>query len=329
MNLTKLDAEDVVRAHGLDPADWWASEIRSRQWQQGKTPAWSLRAKLQRRAGPDLVKALKATLANIGKLRGKQKFKAGGTLAEVHLNDAHIGAWEQGDLKAYSRTLWRTAARLVARALEGPNGVERVLLVVNGDWLHADTVRGETTSGTRLEDVAIPYAQMFKEALGSLVGIVNWIAPQRPVDVLILPGNHDFHALFAVGQALDALYQDNSRVEIHSGTDKHAFREWGCVLLGFTHGDTGALKDLPGLMATERREAWGRTTWHEWHTGHVHAQAQFERAGCRVRCIPALTKRNEWAKNQGFAEAARGAECYLWHRERGYLGHLHESPAED
>jgi hypothetical protein len=322
-----IDEAQLVRERGLDPAEWYASKIRVREWTQGKTPCRSAQATLTRRIGPALVRDVRASLRALGRVKPLRFAAGGGGLAEIHLNDAHIAAWENGDIKAFSRTLFSTGAELVRRAIEFErNLVERVLLVVNGDWLHADTVRGETTKGTKLEDVAVPYEVMFREALGVLVGLVNWIAPQRPVEVEIVPGNHDFHSLFAVGMTLEEAYRDNRRVTIRGGTVKYRYVRWGTVLLGFAHGDTGKLGALPGLMAGERARDWGETTWREWHTGHRHADAVFERDGCRIRCIPALTKRNEWAKNQGHGETTRGAEAFLWHRERGYVGHLHQRP---
>lgn len=320
-----------MRERGLDPAEWWPAKVRLKEWEMvkanGKVPCRSVQATLVRRVGPALAKGVERSLRALGKVKAARAPAAGGGLAEIHLNDAHVAAWENGDIRAFARTLFATGAELARRALAFEQGLaERVLLVVNGDWLHADTVRGETTKGTRLEDVAIPYEQMFEEALGVLVGLVNWIAPQRPIEVEIVPGNHDFHSLYAVGKALAATYADSQRVTVRCTTKKHRYVRWGTVLLGFAHGDTGKLSDLPGLMSSERREDWGQTTWHEWHTGHVHAEAVLEKAGCRIRSIPALTKRGAWAQNRGFDPTKRGAQAFLWHRERGYVGHLHQAP---
>ncbi len=93
--------------------------------------------------------------------------------------------------------------------------------------------------------------------------------------------------------------------------------EFGKVLLGFTHGDKGS--NYPMLMATERSDAWSRTSFREIHTGHRHCDKVTEDHGVKVRILPALCPPDDWHQEHGYVENQRQAEAFIWNKDQGLV----------
>lgn len=255
---------------------------------------------------------------------------ATGLLLEVSVPDLHIGklAWaeatggEAWDLDEAERAYRRALSSLLRKA--SPFGPERALLVVGNDLLHVDGPANTTTRGTP-QDVAGAWQAAFRRALDLMQMTVESVATIAPVDVLTVPGNHATALEHVIGEALAALYRGHPRVSVDSSAAPRKYREWGSVLLGFSHGHSEAHADLPSIMAAEAREAWGRTSVREWHTGHLHQRRSRRRVfdvdelrehhGVAVRILPALCPPDAWHASKGYVGNLRAAEAYVWSRE--------------
>ena len=87
-------------------------------------------------------------------------------------------------------------------------------------------------------------------------------------------------------------------------------------------------------MATESKEAWGRTTFHEWHLGHFHKKRNIkfavfdkeqvlnEELGVTVRYLSSLTGTEEWHNKKGYVGTQKAGEAFVWNDKAGMIGHL-------
>jgi hypothetical protein len=317
---------DVLEGAGLSPDEWSLTEYR--QWDvatkdHGVMPCAYFKAR--RLVSPKLAADVVARIRAIGQeTKSEERLQRGDILLELALSDMHIGAWTNGPPKKHAKRCVKTAKRLALRA-DAQANIGRVLLVLAGDTFHADTLKGETTKGTALEDVGAPYEDIFREGVAAICALVSWLAKRWPVDVEVVPGNHDRLASFHLGELLEAAYKGNRRVNINGGLEPFRRVRWGTVLLGLAHGDTPrSIGDLRDLMSSQWPQDWGETTFREWHTGDKHRQQQFEKGGVRIRVLPPLVGRSAYATHKGYTDSHQGAEGYLWHRRDGYMGHLFE-----
>jgi len=113
-------------------------------------------------------------------------------------------------------------------------------------------------------------------------------------------------------------YRDNPRVTIDATPAKFHKIEFGLNLIGVTHGDTIKPKDMPGVMACDWAEAWGRTKFRRWYTGHVHHESVTEFPGCTVETLRTLAAKDAWHAGQGY-RSGRSMLCDVWHRTRGKI----------
>jgi len=265
-------------------------------------------------------------------------------LFEVSIFDLHMGklAWggetgENFDTKiARSRFLY-TVETLIHRA--SVFEYSRVLFPVGSDFFNSDTMENTTTKGTP-QDEDLRWQKTFGVGVRLLIDAINLLKQAGvPVDVLVIPGNHDFERSFYMGAYLEAWFNNDPIVNINNGASPRKYYVFGKVLLGITHGSEEKEASLPLLMATdlESKPYWTDTTYHEWHIGHIHRKRNMkytvldksrmvnEDLGVTVRYLSSLTGTEEWHHKKGFVGAIKAGEAFIWNDELGLLAHLNSN----
>jgi hypothetical protein len=249
-----------------------------------------------------------------------------GNMLEINITDLHVGklAWgpetghENYDARLAERVHDAAVEALVARTAGFK--IERILLIVGNDLLHADTKAGTTTGGTPL-DMDSRYHRSFLIVRKMIVRCIFRLREIAPVKVVTVPGNHDTLSTWHLGDSLEMRFHDAKHVDIDNVPGRmRAYEEWGRVMLMFTHGNRGKLDRYPQLMARERPEMWGRTEFREAHTGDKHQAKTIELFGCRVRILPALCPPDAWHSENLFVGNLRQAEAFVWNKAEGMVG---------
>jgi hypothetical protein len=250
--------------------------------------------------------------------------------------DAHFGALCWGDETGSANYDLSIAARLYRQAVEGllaraaRDRPAAILLRIGDDFLHVDSSLNQTTSGTP-QDADSRYRKIFRVAVSAAAHAVRRCAEMAPTKVVIIPGNHDAHSTFAVGECLAAMFADDPRVAVSPLLTPRVYQEWGRVMLCYTHGEKEVPNTLPLTMAAEQPQMWARTDHREIHMGHLHRKRQMaedEFQGVRVRWLPSIKATDAWHAGKAFIGAQRAAEAFLYSRTRGYLGSLSEPVAD-
>jgi hypothetical protein len=153
-----------------------------------------------------------------------------------------------------------------------------------------------------------------------------------PVDVLIVPGNHDRERMFYAGDALECWYHGHQSVLVDNGAQLRKYYSFGKNMILFTHGSEEKFTSLPGIMALEQPEMWGRTIHREAHVGDRHHKESLQQRlketleqrvkeieGVTIRLMRSLSP-DEWHYRTGWVGAEQAAESYLWHPENGVIG---------
>jgi hypothetical protein len=139
-----------------------------------------------------------------------------------------------------------------------------------------------------------------------------------PVEVLVVPGNHDETRTLFLGDAVQCWYRNDKHVEVRNEPKQRKYVRHGNTLLGFTHGDDEKHGDLESIMIRECAEFFGECTWREWHLGHYHKRkitkyvAGDTHGGTMVRIIPSLSATDKWHYDNGYVKGPKGAEAFVW-----------------
>ena len=254
-------------------------------------------------------------------------------LLEVNASDLHFGklGWhEEVDDESYDSGI--AAAMLDAAitdilAKASPFRPERIVFPVGNDLLHTDGPGQMTTAGTP-QDADTRHAKMFRGACRLMVKAIDRLELVAPVDVVIVPGNHDYSSAFKLGEVLDAWYRNADRVTVDNSPSPRKYYRYGTALIGYTHGSEEKHADLPMILAQERPVDWAETTCREVHCGHLHKRkaSSYNIAdthnGVVVRIVPSLSGTDAWHHRKGYVKGPRAMEAYLYHRDTGYAAHF-------
>lgn len=259
-------------------------------------------------------------------------------MLEISPVDLHVGkyAWgeeagEDYDITIAEQVFTDAINDILYRA--SVYSLEGIVLVVGNDLLQTDTLQGTTTAGTYV-DTDSRYIKSFRRARAINSWAIHRCAEVAPVQVQIVPGNHDSLTSFHIGEVLEAEFERDPRVTICNSAKRRKYLRYGVTLLGWTHGNEEKPQDLPLIMAQEEPQAWGETLHREWHVGHLHKMKETRYTagdsfnGVRVRVLPSLCAPDAWHYTRGFVKERRACEGYLWNRTSGYAGHFSSNVKE-
>ena len=262
-------------------------------------------------------------------------------LLEISIFDLHIGklAWggetgENYDVKIARHRFLTSIENLLRRA----SGFQynRILFPIGNDFFNSDTIFNTTTKGTQ-QDEDLRWQKTFDIGVRLIVDAVNVLKQTGvPVDVMVIPGNHDFERSYYMGKYLEAWFNNDSAVSVNTGASPRKYYRWGNVLLGFTHGSEEKEASLPMIMANdiESKPMWSETKFHEWHLGHIHRKRNVnytvldksrmlnEDLGVTIRYLSSLTGTEEWHHKKGFIGSNKAADAFVWSDEFGLIAHL-------
>jgi hypothetical protein len=265
-------------------------------------------------------------------------------LAVVCIMDPHLGmlGWEPQtgqasyDLATATDDYLRVSDQIVALSHVYP--VDRYLAIVGNDLLHANQYDGKSKAATTVagtpQEMDGRLSKVFSRARRVVVDSIDQMrATGRPVDVQMVPGNHDAHMVYALGEVLVAWYRSDAGVNIMNRPNPRSFYGYGRNTFMLYHGELNKKKGLPHLvMATEcPAQMWvdSEGGCREILTGHFHKRETTtfvsdinEERAITLRSLPGLTGTDSWHAAQGYLHR-RAATLLVYKRSGGLLA-LHE-----
>jgi len=236
------------------------------------------------------------------------------------MGDPHIGmySWakESGDdfdAEIAERNLVLTMNRLVDCAPPG----KQALIVNVGDFFHSDTSDNRTLKSGNVLDVDTRWARVLRIGVRAMRACIEAaLRKHETVRVINEIGNHDEHTAQVLTLALGMAYEDNPRVTFDTSPAKYHYYRFGQNLIAVTHGDTVKPEKLGEILAADRKEDWGETTFRYWYTGHIHVRKVFDLPGCIVESFRTLAPKDAWTASMGY-RTGRDMYSIAIHRKYG------------
>lgn len=354
--------EDLLAFFKVDQERWQVRDYRVNKWEQASktkeddvrvTPLYQVRANLVRSVvdqEAQLQRLHDEMLADIAEHAppaappplSMHTSADDPVMIELAVHDPHVGmlAWGKEVGKSYDTDI---ATQDYAAAVEyllqiaRIYPVERILYVVGHDLLHVDTTGqnkqgGTTTAGTP-QDIDSRLERMFTAVRKAVVRGVDLARTIAPVDVMVVPGNHDQTSMYRMGEVLNAWYRNDDLVDVRYSPMKRKFYSYGKCALMLTHGEEYRRKrdNLAMIFATEApAEMWVASEGgiREVHTGHNHVMLRGgyhptsevdESRGIRTRSLPGLTPEDKWHFEQGY-QHKRSATLLAYRRSGSVAG---------
>jgi hypothetical protein len=170
-----------------------------------------------------------------------------------------------------------------------------------GDFLHVDNGLNKTLSKGNPLDVDGRFYEVASAGMELATYAIDRVLERHnKVQVVWQPGNHDESSSLIFQAALTQIYRSNLRVDILKTFNRIHVMRWNQVALGFTHGDTLKMSELPLLMAVDYPDIWAATKYRVFHTGHIHHRRVEEFKGCDVESHRSPTVKDTWHVDNGY-----------------------------
>lgn len=274
--------------------------------------------------------AFKYININYNKIKGEY-------LYEHDLPDIHYGklGWgqesgEDYDIKIARRDVLDATESLITQCKHYP--IEKILFPVGNDYFNVDNKENTTAHGTQQsEDVR--WKKTFKLGRQLMVSIIDYLMQIAPVDVYVIPGNHDEERAFYLGDSLECWYHNCPNVKVNNSPKTRKYYPFGKNLIGLTHGYYEKMEKLPSLMPIEVPQLWAESKFREFHIGDKHhkkerhdiiTKPQTEEVdGVVVRILSALTASDNWHYQKGYIGSLRSGTGFVFHADKGLAATFH------
>lgn len=334
--------QDLIEVCEIDTKEWIIERWVANKWEVGakdaddkiqvqplfQVKAWLKPRKQEREAARIVADMVEDAKRHAPKYKAVKLPKAASFLYEIDFPDLHFGkmTWREESGQDYDIKL---AAQVVNQALNRLLGyskifkVQRILLPLGNDFFNVDNKFDTTTGGTaQQEDTR--WEKTFREGRRLAVSMVEMCLAVAPVDVIIVPGNHDEQRAFYLGDALECWFHLSKQVSVDNRALKRKYYPYGQNLIGFTHGAHEPVDKLPSIMPIEQPGLWSKAKYREWHIGDKHHAKRLrfeveEKNGVVIRYMRSLSATDTWHFDHGFVGSQRAAEGYLWSAENGMV----------
>lgn len=347
-----VTVEDLVRIYEIDLDKWkivkqvvntWESSAKDADGNIKVSPNFQVKLWLESNTYEEDIREIRESFINslkeispvVKAVPQQSKLHSSSNLLEINIFDLHLGkiSW---DYEVGHRYDIKTACTLFENAIEHFVGVsnlypiDRIVLPVGNDFFNSDRSHpfNSTTKGTPQEEDA-RWQNTFKAGRELLVKSINKLAQIAPVDVIMIPGNHDLERNFYLGDSLEGWFHNNENVTVDNKPSTRKYYNYGNVLIGYTHGDQEKLQNLPLIMAQEVPELWCKSLYREFHLGHLHQKKQTlikpleEHAGVIIRSMSSLSGTDSWHHTKGYVKNSRNAEAIIWNKEQGQMANIY------
>lgn len=329
-----MEQWNKTRQEGLDPAKRIqlpdpkiVTKVSTLYDQQGRvTQQWvgeKPEAQAQLRAWEEAAKAMAEVLPRAEVIERDTDRNETDLMACYPVGDHHLGmlSWpeETGgdwDLKIGERSLQNAIDYLLAAT----PACAQSTIVFLGDFMHYDSFESVTPTQRNLLDADGRFPKMVRAAIRAMRYSIEQAARRHGhVRVIVEIGNHDLSSSIFLMECLQNVYANNPRITIDTSPRHYHYFEFGKTLVGTHHGHGCKIERLPSIMAADRPEAWGRTRYRYWWTGHIHHTTVKDFEACSVESFRILAPSDAWAHQKGF-RAMRDMKAIVLHEKFGEVG---------
>lgn len=241
------------------------------------------------------------------------------------LYDVHWGmhAWgrETGgddyDLKHAEQDLLQGIERLLHLAPMAEHGV----LLIGGDWFHADDNTAQTPAHRHNLDVDGRMFKVIETAVRVLSFVIQRIQSRhRYTTVRVLRGNHDEHSHMVLTFALAERFGRDASVTVEKDPRDLFMFQWGRTAIFAHHGDKQKPVDLV-LKLADACPFWSAAPHRYAYTGHRHKMAAERIGGVAWEQLDAFAPPDSYGSTW---VSRRGLRAETFHKHSGRVLTAHD-----
>lgn len=203
---------------------------------------------------------------------------------------------------------------------------DEAAVIFLGDFMHFDGMEPVTPDHKNQLDTDTRFGKMVQVAIRSMRYLIEAAARKHlKVRVIVEIGNHDTSSAIFLMHVFANIYENDSRISVDTSPMLFHYIRFGQNLVGVHHGHKVKAEKLPLVMAADRSQDWGETTYRYWYTGHVHHESVKDFTGCRVESFRVLAAPDAYAAQLGH-RAKRDMKAIVLHKEFGEVARFTVTP---
>ena len=321
-----ITIDKLIQIYNIDLEIWEIEKQIINTWEVGAkdpngnivtTPLFQVKLWLKKKQIPfELQNIRQEFLEDVKKLSplvpfNFKKSNENSKLLEITVFDLHFGkvAWHEEVGENYNIEIatkrFNDCIDYFINLYVGVN-IDKILLPISNDFFNSDRSHpfNSTTSGTPQEEDT-RWQNTFRKGRELLIKNIQKLSTIAPVEVKVVPGNHDYERSFYLGDSLEGWFHNDQNVNIDNSPNPRKYFIYGKNLIGFTHGNNEKISDLPMIMAQENPTEWAMSYYREFHLGHLHHKkegkfnATNELQGVMVRYMSSLSGTDSWHHKKG------------------------------
>lgn len=316
--------DEILRIHGYDPLQFELVKHIKKAWNvySKKDGVIDLVSSaitvkpLQNMLDENAVNAVFNKLQRTVKLERPEYKLNNKKLLVIPVMDLHLGklSWarETGhdyDLEIAIEMYKNSIRELLGRIDKHGYEFDRILFQFGQDYYNTDNEKNQTTAGTP-QDNSVRWIRMFEEGLELLIWTIEHLVQLAPVDVIYVPGNHDYKMSYSALKVIQAHYRNDKFVNVSNNVKFRQAYEFGNCMLAFTHKI--AKNRIKHTIQAEFAEMWGRTKYRELNLGHFHSEGLEEIPGMKIRQHSSMVATDAWHHREGYVEVVRQMQSFIW-----------------
>ena len=247
-------------------------------------------------------------------------------LLEISLSDAHFGKLTvEGKGLDTTEQIYQLAVDNILNKTMGFN-VDKIVVPLGSDFFHIDNMENSTKKFTR-QDSSHHLFDIYDRGCQAVVKMVYKLREVAPVEIIWVPGNHDFCTSRYLCTWMQAWFRNDLEVNVRVGKNPRKYVNYSKTLLGYTQKKKKKHVDLPNLMMTENRNNLEGMDYFEWHIGHFHKKKEMKFVASDtighipVKTLPSLSGTDYWHLTKGYI-SNRVLESNLYSYEFGPSGNF-------
>ncbi len=240
----------------------------------------------------------------------------------IPINDLHVGMYAWGnetgsgdwDTDIATRRLEEWVANLIDRT---PKDIGELILLFNGDTLHANDHTGMTPKSKHILDVDTRHFRVVDHTLASIIKVTDIAAQAFPkVKLVVKPGNHDTTAYIGLLMGAKWRYHATPHIEVDTTPGEFWAYRRGKTFLFSHHGDKAKPEALVLSMAAQHPDDWGASQHRYIWTGDKHHRAAKRIGGAMWEQASCMTERDAYAASGGWPNSPE-AQSIIYDEDRG------------
>jgi predicted phosphodiesterase len=307
-------------------------EFAKRSWAETEADAQRWR-NLEASVLTPMLSALESTSVKlvIPKLRTMKRPGSAAILSV--LQDWHYGKYDKDyrGRSVYNRAIAaqraETATKDLLNMTLAHGQPDKIIAIVGSDDLHVDGAGLTTTAGTPQGPQSDgPFPAMFEGYIQNLLKVVGLMRQVAPVELVVVPGNHNRVSAMLTGVLLEQIFRGNRDVTVTRSQDPRVYSEFGDTGIVYTHGDhvKAQAKGIHKLIMAEARKSGVKRQKDQWVlvSGHRHTMHTGDLGGVMWLETPALSGDDDWHKDNEYVGNRKMAASYLIDKRDGLFATL-------